>query len=81
MTVTVFTWDMFRFGKYLGVGHAALWVRSPQDGDIYISFWPAEHSFKAARGSLGKVHFMAGDKDADGMPGWASKPRFVQRHL
>jgi hypothetical protein len=74
MSVTVFTWDMFKFGRYLGVGHAALYVNNSHYGDIYISFWPAKHSLSAAAWSVGKVHFMAGDKDEDGMPGWASKP-------
>lgn len=74
MAVTVFTWDMFKFGKQFGVGHAALYVKNAQRGDIYISFWPSARKVNRAVWSVGKVHFMAGDKDEDGMPSWASKP-------
>ena len=69
MAVTVFTWDMFRGG----VGHASMHVHGPA-GNIYISFWPAEHAVKQALASVGKIHFMRADKNADGMPSWASRP-------
>jgi hypothetical protein len=75
MAITVFTWDMFKFGKYFGVGHAALYVKnSERKGDIYLSFWPSHRSPISAAWSVGKVHFMSGDKEEDGMPAWASKP-------
>ena len=69
MTVTVFTWDMFRGG----VGHASMHVHGSA-GNIYISFWPAEHRAQEALSSVGKIHFMRADKDADGIPSWASRP-------
>ena len=72
MSVTVFTWDMFKFGPHFGVGHAAMYVQRSA-GDIYISFWPAEHSARKSCGSTGLIHFMKGDKDEDGTPSWASK--------
>jgi len=73
MTVTVFTWDMFKGGEFNGVGHASMHVHGAA-GNIYISFWPAKHALKDALSSVGKVQFMSGDKKADGMPSWASKP-------
>ena len=73
MAVTVFTWDMFKIGPHFGVGHAAMHVHGPQ-GNVYISFWPAEHSLSKAMLSTGKIHFMRGDKEEDGMPSWASAP-------
>lgn len=73
MTVTVFTWDMFKPGKFTGVGHASMHVHGVH-GKIYISFWPAAHRPDKALYSIGKVHFMRGDKEVDGHPDWASKP-------
>lgn len=73
MAVTVFTWDMFKGGKFNGVGHASMHVHGDA-GNIYISFWPGQHTLKDALSSVGKIHFMTGDKKEDGMPSWASKP-------
>jgi hypothetical protein len=75
MAVTVFVWDMFKYrpGDGIGVGHASMFVHGAK-GNIYISFWPAAHSLKAGWSSPGVVHFINGDKQADGQPSWASKP-------
>jgi hypothetical protein len=75
MAVTVFVWDMFKYrpGDGLGVGHASMFVHGAA-GTIYISFWPAAHNVKAGWSSPGVVHFINGDKEADGQPSWASKP-------
>ena len=75
MTVTVFVWPMFGRAPdgSRGVGHAALYV-SGGCGNIYISFWPAEHSPSAGISSPGKVHFINADRLSDGVPQWASKP-------
>jgi hypothetical protein len=75
MSVTVFEWDMFkkRPGADRGVGHASMHVHGDK-GAVYISFWPTEHSLRAGLHSPGVVHFINGDKAADGMPDWASKP-------
>jgi hypothetical protein len=74
MTVTVFVWNMVSRGPDgIGVGHAAMHVGS-RYGSIYVSFWPEEHSPKAAWSSPGKVHFVNADRLSDGTPHWASKP-------
>jgi hypothetical protein len=75
MAVTIFVWDMFkhRAGEGIGVGHASMFVHGDK-GSIYISFWPAAHSIRAGLSSPGVVHFINGDKKADGQPSWASKP-------
>jgi hypothetical protein len=75
MAVTIFVWSMFKYqpGGSVGVGHASMFVHRPQ-GSIYISFWPAAHSLRAGLSSPGIVHFINGDKKADGQPDWASKP-------
>ncbi len=75
MPATVFVWNMFKYRKpdSVGVGHASMFLRSPK-GAIYISFWPAEHSLRAGLSSPATVHFMKGDRAADGNPDWASKP-------
>ena len=75
MAVTVFVWDMFKYkaGDGFGVGHASMFVHGAK-GTIYISFWPAAHSIRAGLSSPGVVHFINGDKKADGQPSWASKP-------
>lgn len=76
MAVTVFTWDMFKFrpGDGIGVGHAALFIHG-QQGNTYISFWPAQHTLKAGWSSSGVVHFINGDIKAEmGLPDWTSKP-------
>ncbi|MGV7031048.1 hypothetical protein [Methylobacterium symbioticum] len=75
MTVTVFAWKMFKYrpGEGVGVGHAALSI-SGNFGSIYVSFWPAAHNLKSGLYSEAKLHFMNGDKKADGTPDWASKP-------
>lgn len=76
MAVTVFTWEMFKYRPHdgVGVGHASLALNG-SSGAIYISFWPAKmRDPEAAWKSRAKVHFMNGDKAADGQPAWASKP-------
>ena len=75
MAVTIFVWDMFKYrsGDGIGVGHASMFVHGNK-GSIYISFWPSAHSLKAGWSSPGVVHFINGDKKADGQPSWASKP-------
>lgn len=75
MAVTIFVWDMFKYrvGEGIGVGHASMFVHGDR-GSIYISFWPAAHSIRAGFSSPGVVHFINGDKMADGQPNWASKP-------
>lgn len=74
MSVIIFVWDMFKYrpGDGVGVGHASLYIHG-NSGSIYVSYWPAKHSVRAALGSPAKVHFMSGDKLADGNPDWASK--------
>jgi hypothetical protein len=74
MAVTIFVWDMFKYqpGEGIGVGHASMFVHG-EKGTIYISFWPSAHTLKAGWSSPGVVHFMNGDKKADGQPSWASK--------
>ena len=75
MTITVFTWDMFRKDPKgeRGVGHASMFVQN-KAGNFYISFWPSAHNIFDAIYSTGKVHFMKGDIAHDGQPSWASKP-------
>ena len=75
MTVTVFVWDMFRRGPdgSRGVGHASMLVNGKY-GTCYVSLWPEEHTLAAGLSSPAKVHFMNGDRLADGVPSWASKP-------
>jgi hypothetical protein len=74
VAVTIFVWDMFQYrsGDGLGVGHASMFVHGDK-GNIYISFWPSAHTLKAGWSSSGVVHFINGDKKADGQPSWASK--------
>lgn len=71
MSITIFTWDMFRVANF-GVGHASMHIHGPA-GSAYISFWPAAHTAAAGLHSRGKVHFIRGDKQADGQPSWASR--------
>jgi hypothetical protein len=75
MSVVVFVWPMGAKGPdgSPGVGHAAMHV-SGEYGSIYVSLWPAAHSIFAGWSSPGKLHFVNGDRLADGRPAWASKP-------